>query len=183
MFRFRSEKLVNHCCCYHLLTVFAWKDYFETIFWTIPKFKKFTYSWSLSCVFYSLKMIIESVFFFFFSVNKCAASIKFDAEGMRSTICLFIHANCQSITQRLKFEWKRENMLLNMNLGERMNGGRRVQNLLDMILSPYEFCLLTHASLITFVSGGINHWGMWCSKQPDVLIYCRIWWVCVRRCA
>lgn len=74
--------------------------------------------------------------------------------------CLFIHANCQSITQRLKFERKRENMLLNMNLGERMNGGRRVQNLLDMILSPYEFCLLTHASLITFVSVGINHCGM-----------------------
>ncbi len=63
---------------------------------------------------HSLKIIIEKVLFF--SVNRCGPSIKSNAEGMCSTVCLFIHANCQSITQRLKFERKRENVLLNVDL-------------------------------------------------------------------
>lgn len=39
-----------------------------------------------------------------------------------------------------------------------MVGGE--ENLLNMILSPYEICFLKHESLIIFVSVGINHQGM-----------------------
>lgn len=70
------------------------------------------------------KIRIESVIFFP-PVNKHRPSIKPDVERMHSTACLFIQANCQFITQRLKFERKRENVLLDVDLGERMNGGRR----------------------------------------------------------
>lgn len=51
-------------------------------------------------------------------------------------------------------------MLLNVDLWGQNKWWVESEKPLGMILSPYEVCLLTHASLITFVSVGINHQAM-----------------------